>query len=548
MSILEKEVEVNITANVRKYYTKLGYLINKTSENILVDINDLPKNSTKRVTKLCDNCGLKLPEITYGSIIRSREKHEGKDLCLSCAISYNGNHPNIERCIVTTHPHIVKLLNTPDDAYKITSGTDKKIEFICSDCGYVDKRIVNNVIKLGFKCKKCSDGVSYPEKFMMNMLEQIKTRFEIQKSFLWSDNKFYDFYLPNLNCIIETNGEQHYVKRKTYRNRTLQEEQENDLYKEQIAIKNNIRHYVIINCTESNLEFLKNNILNSKLNELLNLSQVDFLKCHEFACSNLVKIVSDLWNKGENISAIKEMVNLSNSTIRTYLKKAKELNWCDYDPKKIMRNNAVKNRYDNKRKIVQLSTGNEFIKEWNSISDASSHYRINKSAIIQVLKGKTYISCGFKWQYKEDYDKGIIPVNPPSTINNKYIVQLTMDGKLVNEFESMTLAGKTLGINTSCISKVCNGKSEHAGGYRWLYKEHYDEGLINDFKNKKLRSVVQLSIDGQYINEYISVAEAGRVISKSPNTIFCVCRGERKTAGGYKWMYKEEYLKLNNLR
>jgi hypothetical protein len=547
MAILENEVEVNVTANIRKHYVNLGYSINKAPTKIIVNTNDLLINSTVRVTKICDNCGFKIPKITYGSILKSREKHEGIDLCLSCANSYNGNHPSIERCIVTTHPHIINLLNNPNDAYKITSGTTKKIEFKCSDCGFIDKRIVNNVVRFGFKCKKCSDGISYPEKFMMNLLEQSKIKYEIQKSFSWSDNKFYDFYLPNLNCIIETHGEQHYVRRKTYRNRSLQEEQKNDLHKEQMALKNNIGNYIVINCMDSTLEFIKNNILNSELNKLLILSQIDFLQCHEFACSNFVKTIANLWNKEKNISTIKEVVNLSNGTIRNYLKKAKQLNWCDYDPKEIMKENALRNKPKNKKKIVQLSAENEFIKVWDSISDASSHYGINNSAIIQVLKGKTYISCGFKWQYKEDYDKGIIPIDPPSTINNKHIVQLTMDGKLLNEFESLTLAGKTLGINTSCISNVCKGKREHAGGYKWLYKEQYDKGITNDFKNKRFRSVVQLSIEGQYINEYKSVAEAGRVIGKHPNTIFHACRNKEKTAGGFKWMYKEEYLKLNNI-
>ncbi|MEM5599205.1 hypothetical protein AAHB53_28045 [Niallia circulans] len=57
---------------------------------------------------------------------------------------------------------------------------------------------------------KCSDGFSIPEKFMFNLLDYLQVDFDYQKVFDWSLGKRYDFYIPMLNCIIETHGAQHY--------------------------------------------------------------------------------------------------------------------------------------------------------------------------------------------------------------------------------------------------------------------------------------------------------------------------------------------------
>ena len=55
---------------------------------------------------------------------------------------------------------------------------------------------------------------------------------------------------------------------------------------------------------------------------------------------------------------------------------------------------------------------------------------------------------------------------------------------------------------------------------------------------KKNKKVAQFSIDGQFIKEYNSVEEARK--ETGVQHISCVCRGDRKKAGGYIWKYVEE--------
>jgi hypothetical protein len=124
----------------------------------------------------------------------------------------------------TTHPQIAKLLKDEQRGYEISAGRNEKEDFICEHCSYESKLAVYQVVDKGFSCPKCSDGVSYPEKFFLEFLNQLNIDFEFQRTFDWSKNiqhtdqklrgdKIYDFYIPLRNMIIETHGIQHFKER-----------------------------------------------------------------------------------------------------------------------------------------------------------------------------------------------------------------------------------------------------------------------------------------------------------------------------------------------
>ena len=51
------------------------------------------------------------------------------------------------------------------------------------------------------------------------------------------------------------------------------------------------------------------------------------------------------------------------------------------------------------------------------------------------------------------------------------------------------------------------------------------------------RPVRQISLTGQIIGEFPSMAEASRKLGILPSNICSVCRGIMKSAGGYRWKY-----------
>ena len=188
--------------------------------------------------------------------------------------------------ISTTNPELIKYFVNIEDCYTHTKCSHKRVLLKCPQCGYEKEMIIHNLYKNGFSCSQCCDGISYPEKFMFNLLKQLRVDFIYQYSKTnskWCNKYRYDFNfnLNNEEYIIETHGEQHYEEGfSRYGGQTLEQIQENDKNKYNLAIENGIKpeNYIVIDCRKSDLEFIKNNIINSKLNEIFNLDNIDWNK------------------------------------------------------------------------------------------------------------------------------------------------------------------------------------------------------------------------------------------------------------------------------
>lgn len=261
---------------------------------------------------------------------------------------------------------MVDLGVSEEDAKRYTASSNKKIIVKCPHCEEKRLLLINNIYNNKSISCPCSDKVSYPEKIMINILRQLNINhiYQLSKTtFKWCKNRRYDFYFMynNESYIIETHGNQHYNGGfSSYGGRSSKEEQANDRIKKQLALENNIRkeNYIIIDCRKSELEFIKQNIISSKLGELFDLSNINWLECEEFALSNRVKEICDYWNlySKEYISTIKigKVFNISANTILSYLKRGAKLGWCDYDAKKSKTKSCAKlNKTINKVEIFK---------------------------------------------------------------------------------------------------------------------------------------------------------------------------------------------------
>lgn len=191
--------------------------------------------------------------------------------------------------VATTHPWCVQYFKNPDEATKCSFGSEGRYVFKCPTCSAEKEMAIGVLITYGFSCDMCGDGVSYPNKFMYNVLSQLKQRdnliFEPEKVFEWSrfigggiTRRIYDFWIDDNNIIIEVHGRQHFEDcSKSGCLRPLQYEQTNDLFKYELAIKNGIKqdNYIIIDARESDMLYIKDSIMNSVLPKLLNFTEQD---------------------------------------------------------------------------------------------------------------------------------------------------------------------------------------------------------------------------------------------------------------------------------
>lgn len=101
------------------------------------------------------------------------------------------------------------------------------------------------------------------------------------------------------------------------------------------------------------------------------------------------------------------------------------------------------------------------------------------------------------------------------------------------EFNSITEAALSKGVDRSGLSKVCQGKLHELGGYHWCYAEDENPDTT---KRKNCRAV--LCVETQEAFPSAKVASENKGCDASGITK--VCRGKGKTCGGYHWQYVDE--------
>lgn len=200
--------------------------------------------------------------------------------------------------------------------------------------------------------------------------------------------------------------------------------------------------------------------------------------------------------------------------------------------------------------IVQLDLNYNYIAEFKNAEEAEKILKIDSSGIRKCINGKFFTCGGFLWIDKVDYQNGLLPQQLPNGQRYKHGVrQYDLRGHLVATYKTMVEAEIKTGISRELIRRACVGDNKSAGGYLWLSRQDYDNGkqlVIPDKIHRNNISIVQISFDGDVVAEYSSIMSAHETTGIHAGGICQCCKGNRKSAGGFKWMYTEEYYENNN--
>ena len=388
------------------YRYEVGEIITvNTGSYIIIDryIGDdtIHKNNGKTNIYKCrcliDNYEFELPEfrIKFG---------------IGCPIC--GNRKIIEgvRSLYDTHPQMLKYLKDPEDAKNFTPYSGKKILCKCPECGHEKYVNVSNLVKSGFSCPICSDHISYPNKFVREFLNQLDVKYEPEKCFDWSDDRKYDQYVEEHNMIIENHGLQHYKDCKG-KFSDLKTQIKNDKYKYDLAMNNGINRYIVIDCRESSLEWIKKSIMDSELVDIFNFNEndIDWEQCHIVASTNSeIKKVCEAYKTNHNIKSLAEMFDHDPHTITSYLETGVKCGYCDFrknDPTK----NGLSLSWQASAKPVYCITDNIYFMSKN---DCVSYYKQNGIANFNgkilyhyIISDKEYKGKRFKYISKREYNE-----------------------------------------------------------------------------------------------------------------------------------------------
>lgn len=378
----------------------------------------------------------------------------------------------------TTHPELAEHLLNKEDGYRYSVNSNVKLDWICDNCYHITNQSPSKMKLRKQLCNNCGEIVSYGQRFVSELLEQLCEDYIPEKIFEWSKNKRYDFYLPFYDCIIEVHGKQHRSKSdfSYLGGRTCEEERINDIEKYNLAIKNGIINYITIDCTLSESDYLKNSIMLSSLPEILNFKEedIDWRRCNISSYKNITKEVCADYRNGADIHSLCDKYDKCKNTIMGYIIKGTKFGWCNYDP------------------AVSRQQGKEK----------------SKKVIVETM--------------------------------SKPVKQYDLDGNFINEFSGIQQAQRELGIWG--VWKCLNGERKTAGGFQWRYSSDCSEVSNVTYRKsgKPYREINQYDKNMNFIKTWPSIAEAVKQLNINRSNIISVCKGKSKTSNGFIWRYKDD--------
>lgn len=124
----------------------------------------------------------------------------------------------------------------------------------------------------------------------------------------------------------------------------------------------------------------------------------------------------------------------------------------------------------------------------------------------------------------------------PKNFNQKLkkpVLQFDLEGKLIKRYSSLTEATEILDFR---IHEALRGVCKTAGGFIFIYEEEWDGIPPILSPDGHSIPIIQLDLEGNYVREWESTSQAHKELNLT--SILNCLKGRTKTAGGYKWKYK----------
>ena len=198
--------------------------------------------------------------------------------------------------------------------------------------------------------------------------------------------------------------------------------------------------------------------------------------------------------------------------------------------------------------IVSYSLSGEFLKTYPSAKKAAEALRVFSRAIDKCIR-EGGIVHDKQWRR---FPINAIPNHIPpyqKTVTSrsiKPIAEIDEHNEVIRTYPSIRNASILNNTDTHTIRDVLLGKTKTAKEKRYRYLsdeeiEKYGYVLGEEISIEKT-SIIQLSLDGEYIKTYKSISEACKALNKSGRNqeIKNCLNGKYSTAFGFVWKYKDK--------
>ena len=131
----------------------------------------------------------------------------------------------------------------------------------------------------------------------------------------------------------------------------------------------------------------------------------------------------------------------------------------------------------------------------------------------------------------------------PSGADNsqsKHVYQFDLYGNLIAEFGSCGEAARMTGSDYRSVSACCRGRLKHTNGFVFSYSSEFKYNPHTSVYDTLLDGpILQFDSDGNQVGRYTKQSELVEAGFK-PISVHRVCRGERKTYQGYRFVREKD--------
>ena len=399
-----------------------------------------------------------------------------------CCLSCSKLH-STKNMIKDVHPEILDYLVNKNDRW-LASQSSKRIEIFCPECNNIFTRQVMNIFNRSAVCPKCSCGRSFPNRIGSAILNYFNMDYIPEKTFDWAisengNSLKYDFFLTKFNCILELDGGQHKKFIPKF-------------HKNKFEYEKQVRR-----------DLLKENL--ALENGIEAFIRVD---CADISFEEIANRIF------ENITKFLDNKSFTKSDYLLIFKQC--FNPIDFDG------------------VIEC-----FEKYHIKPKQISDLYNVPYEKVYDILKTANALGI---CNYNKDYFSAET-IEHMANENKIKILQFSLNGELLNKYDSVNDAACTTGTSRTPISMCLNGTYKMAGGFIWIREDEYTEEILQRHveSNKKKylfnsRKILQISPSGDPLREFDSVIVA--IKETGVAHIRDVLYGKRKMAGGYIWKYK----------
>ena len=207
----------------------------------------------------------------------------------------------------------------------------------------------------------------------------------------------------------------------------------------------------------------------------------------------------------------------------------------------------------NEREIYWIKKLNTFYTGYNETLGGEGRTQISREKVVELwnqgLSVKTIAETLDVWyssiidilKQLNLYDQNEInnrkQIEIANSQSNFCVLQYSEKGEQVGKYNSIHEASVRTNTTAAAIRAAIYQKVG-ANGYFWI-KEGDPLPEFRPIKTFPKRNIKQFTLDGNYISTYPNAADAARKTGGNASAILKVCKGQRKTSGGFLWAYEE---------